>query len=116
VEAIATLHKKELDPSARTVLSAILARLHEGKSFFEALAEHAAIFPQVLVAGVASGHTPQQVIDAAGQQDVYGPGRLGFWSCGWVDVQERCRARRTRQFETGGLKVIGSSRAKPIRT
>lgn len=54
VEAIATLHKKELDPSARTVLTKILARLHEGKSFSEALAEHPAIFPQVLVAGVAA--------------------------------------------------------------
>lgn len=54
VEAIATLHKKEVDTAARAVLATILVRLREGRAFSDALAEHPAIFPQVLVASVTA--------------------------------------------------------------
>lgn len=54
VEAIATLHKKEADAAAKHLLATILERLREGRSFSEALAEHPATFPQVLVAGIAA--------------------------------------------------------------
>lgn len=54
VEAVETLRRKETDHGSATVLDAMLVRLHEGRSFSEALTEHSHIFPMVLVASVAA--------------------------------------------------------------
>lgn len=57
VEAIEALHRKEANPGFRQVLGEVLGALREGASFSRALANVPALFPPVLVAGVAASET-----------------------------------------------------------
>ncbi|EIL98064.1 type II secretion system F family protein [Rhodanobacter thiooxydans] len=57
VEAIEALERKEVNPGFRQVLGRVLLALREGASFSDALLREPALFPQVLVAGVAASET-----------------------------------------------------------
>jgi general secretion pathway protein F len=57
VEAMEALERKEANPGFRQVLSRVLLALREGASFSDALLREPALFPPVLVAGVAASET-----------------------------------------------------------
>lgn len=57
VEVMEALERKEANPGFRQVLGRLLLALREGASFSEALAREPALFPPVLVAGVAASET-----------------------------------------------------------
>lgn len=57
VEVIEALERKESNPGFRQVLGRVLLALREGASFSEALAREPALFPPVLIAGVAASET-----------------------------------------------------------
>lgn len=57
VEAMEALERKESNPGFRQVLGRVLLALREGASFSDALIREPALFPPVLVAGVAASET-----------------------------------------------------------
>jgi general secretion pathway protein F len=57
VEAMEALERKEANPGIRQVLGRVLLSLREGASFSDALLREPALFPPVLVAGVAASET-----------------------------------------------------------
>lgn len=57
VEAMEALERKESNPGFRQVLGRVLLALREGASFSDALLREPALFPPVLVAGVAASET-----------------------------------------------------------
>lgn len=57
VEAMEALERKEANPGFRQVLGRVLLSLREGASFSDALLREPALFPPVLVAGVAASET-----------------------------------------------------------
>ncbi|HEY1137598.1 MAG TPA: type II secretion system F family protein [Xanthomonadaceae bacterium] len=63
VETMEALERKEPDPGFRRVLADVVRRLRQGATFSEALFQHAALFPTVLVAGVAASETSGGLAD-----------------------------------------------------
>lgn len=70
-EAISTLHNKELRPSARATVKAILQTLQQGKSFADTLATFPAIFPEIYVATVHAAERSGNLPEALGRFVAY---------------------------------------------
>lgn len=70
-EAISTLHNKELRPTAKATIGAILQTLQQGKSFADTLATFPAIFPEIYVATVHAAERSGNLPEALGRFVAY---------------------------------------------
>lgn len=70
-EAISTLHNKELRPSAKATIGAILQTLQQGKSLSDTLASFPTIFPEIYVATVHAAERSGNLPEALGRFVAY---------------------------------------------
>jgi general secretion pathway protein F len=70
-EAISTLHNKEVRPSAKTTIGAILQTLQQGKSLSDTLASFPTIFPEIYVATVHAAERSGNLPEALGRFVAY---------------------------------------------
>ncbi len=71
IEALQTLHNKEVRPSAQTLIGSLLADLREGKSFSDVLSARSEHFPELYVSTVRAAERSGNLPDALSRYVVY---------------------------------------------